>query len=520
MNGSELTKIRQNQMKFAFSQMNPNLIHGITNFERISIIEGGMPVIINGRIVSEVLLNLQEQSSSVSQPSLYSLILQTLDSFFVYNSTSNFGPTVSARRYYLFFFTIASAYSFITEESRITGVKDQWDWSVKYPLTSESEIYSWMSSVIYYISSSFGFTASPATWPADERWTVWTSMWTTWWNGRNNDGSVAAATIPNNSLLPNGAITLTVTQQQDISTYPQPTKWTPLVVEGRKRNYLTYGWGDVRSTCLSASDESTIKTSALTKVLSLSEREAEITNLVSIVSSLTDEQKIIAEFWAGGPFTITPPGMCIWFWRQFMEYKPQSLSTLFYSGLDLSIQVFECSRITWELKKNQMEARPIQEIRRLFSNTSIPKFDGTADIGANWIPYQMLNFVTPPFPDFPSGHSTFSQAFANVMTDWFGSLIPETEKRTVSNLNLLSPILPAEVTEAFGIFEIPVGSSEIQPGIVPTNSIKLSFYNWQQMAESAGVSRQYGGIHALSAHEGGQTVANGVFSKVKESWGI
>ncbi len=507
-------------MKFAFSQMNRSLIHGITHFERLSILEGGMPVIINGRIVSEVILNSQEEQSSNSQPSLHKLVLETLDSFFIYNSNSNFGPTVSARKYYLFFFSLTSAYSFITEESRITGIKDQWDWSIKYPLTSDSDIYSWMLSVIYYISSSFGFTASPVTSPADERWTVWSTMWTTWWNDRNNDGSVVAATIPDNSLLPNGTITLTVTEQQDISSYPQPTKWTPLVVGGRKRNYLTYGWGDVRSTCLSPSDESTIKTSALTKVLSLSEREAEIANLVSIVSSLTDEQKIIAELWAGGPFTITPPGMCIWFWRQFMEFKPQSLSTLFYSALDLSIQVFECSRITWELKKQQMEARPIQEIRRLFPTTSIPKYDGTADIGANWIPYQMLNFVTPPFPDFPSGHSTFSQAFANVMTDWFGPLIPATEKKTISNLNLLSPILPSEYTEEFGTFEIPVGASEIQPGTVPANSIKLSFYSWQQMAESAGVSRQYGGIHALSAHEGGQTVANEVFSRIKEHWSI
>ena len=35
--------------------------------------------------------------------------------------------------------------------------------------------------------------------------------------------------------------------------------------------------------------------------------------------------------------------------------------------------------------------------------------------GEEWIPYMQRNFVTPPFPGYTSGHSTFSRAAAEVL---------------------------------------------------------------------------------------------------------
>ena len=34
--------------------------------------------------------------------------------------------------------------------------------------------------------------------------------------------------------------------------------------------------------------------------------------------------------------------------------------------------------------------------------------------GADWIPYQVSTFPTPPFPEYTSGHSTFSAAGAEI----------------------------------------------------------------------------------------------------------
>ena len=42
-------------------------------------------------------------------------------------------------------------------------------------------------------------------------------------------------------------------------------------------------------------------------------------------------------------------------------------------------------------------------------------------LAENWWPYQRPSFVTPPFPGYVSGHSTFSRAAAEVMTLLTGS---------------------------------------------------------------------------------------------------
>ncbi len=39
----------------------------------------------------------------------------------------------------------------------------------------------------------------------------------------------------------------------------------------------------------------------------------------------------------------------------------------------------------------------------------------------DWLPYQASNFVTPPFPGYTSGHSTFSRAAAVVLAEFTGS---------------------------------------------------------------------------------------------------
>src|SRR5947209_8185472 len=53
---------------------------------------------------------------------------------------------------------------------------------------------------------------------------------------------------------------------------------------------------------------------------------------------------------------------------------------------------------------------------------------GAVDLPAeNWYPYSPRTFVTPPFPGFPSGHSTVSGACSKVLelftgSDKFGSV--------------------------------------------------------------------------------------------------
>jgi membrane-associated phospholipid phosphatase len=336
---------------------------------------------------------------------------------------------------------------------------------------------------------------------------------------------VAAAVPPTAADLPNGAIFLETTTSQDIAGYPNPRKWTPLSINGAQKKYLTTNWESVTSTCLSAADELSIKTAAQTAFLGTSPaRDTEISDLVSLSQTLTDEQKIIAEFWAGGPNTLTPPGMFIWLWRTFAVTSnlraTKGIDGVFLSGLQLAAELFEGSRMTWALKKQFFEARPIQEIRRAYASSTLVNYDGSSVAGNLWIPYQVTSFVTPPFPDFPSGHSTFGQVFANVMTEWFGNSIPDISAQSYSALPIWSPIFGAAFSTNWNTIPIAAGSSEIQAGVVPAAPITLSWGTWQEMADSCGVSRQYGGIHCVSAHIGGQSVANETHSRAKVTWGI
>jgi membrane-associated phospholipid phosphatase len=288
---------------------------------------------------------------------------------------------------------------------------------------------------------------------------------------------------------------------------------------------LTYNWNNVQSTALSGAQEASIKATAQASFPTVGQRTAEMADLVQLNGSLTDTQKVIAEFWAGGLTTVSPPGMCICIWKLFVELQQtahtRGWDAFFYSGLELSIHLFEAGRLVWGLKKANMQARPIQEIRRDYRGQTLQSWDGSTIAGEAWVPYQASNFVTPPFADFPSGHSAYSRSFANVMTRWFGASIPSLPIRSQSDLYLLSPLFTGSTEELrFGSWTVPQGTSEVQPGVVPAADITLTWTSWQDLAESAGVSRQYGGIHCASAHTGGVALANALSTELVPAWNI
>jgi hypothetical protein len=145
------------------------------------------------------------------------------------------------------------------------------------------------------------------------------------------------------------------------------------------------------------------------------------------------------------------------------------------------------------------------------------------------MPYQEVNFVTPPFPDFVSGHSGYSAVFANTMAQWFGDDIRTDGLVTMTDLNLVTPVQLGIQTQPFGTIVFPQGSSEIQHDVVPTQATTLSFTTWSGLAQSAGISRQYGGIHCLSAHLGSLALigdndgvvlngTTGLYKMIKNSW--
>jgi hypothetical protein len=106
-------------------------------------------------------------------------------------------------------------------------------------------------------------------------------------------------------------------------------------------------------------------------------------------------------------------------------------------------------------------------------------------LASRWMPYQRPTFVTPAFPGYVSGHSTFSRAAAEVLTAFTGSAY-----------------FPG------GLFESrhPAGSLTVERG--PSREVVLQAATYFDAADEAGVSRIYGGIHISQDDFGGRRIGS------------
>lgn len=198
--------------------------------------------------------------------------------------------------------------------------------------------------------------------------------------------------------------------------------------------------------------------------------------LIDISAHLTDRQKMIAEYWKDGPHSESPPGHWCLFGHYISQRDHHSLDDDVKMFFMLTNAVFDASIAAWDAKRAFDSIRPVSAIPFLFHGQTISAwggpFKGTVQLdGADWIPYQPLNFPTPPFPEYISGHSTFSAAAA-----------------TILSLYTHSDHFGASVTFA-------AGSSAIEPGSVPAAPVTLSWSTFSEAADEAGISRRYGGIH-------------------------
>jgi hypothetical protein len=93
-------------------------------------------------------------------------------------------------------------------------------------------------------------------------------------------------------------------------------------------------------------------------------------------------------------------------------------------------------------------------------------------LAVDWVPYQQPTFVTPAFSGYFSGHSTFSRAAAEVLTGFTGS-----------------EYFPGGLQE----WTVRAGALKFESG--PTHDVVLQWATYYDAADSAGISRLYGGIH-------------------------
>jgi hypothetical protein len=174
----------------------------------------------------------------------------------------------------------------------------------------------------------------------------------------------------------------------------------------------------------------------------------------------TAEQSEIAVFWSDFSYTAMPPGH----WHEIAATIVQSRETSLVDTSRLfallSVAQADAAIVCWETKFRYNIWRPITSIRRADEDGNL-----ITEADPAWDHF----LASPPFPSYPSGHSTFSKASSEVLSSFFG-------------------------TDAITF----VAASDSLPGVFRT------FHSLSECTEEVGMSRIYGGIHFMFDNVGGK----------------
>ncbi len=183
----------------------------------------------------------------------------------------------------------------------------------------------------------------------------------------------------------------------------------------------------------------------------------------------TAEQTEIARFWTDGAGTETPPGHWNQIALQVAEEQQNSLSANIRLFAKLNTALADAAIVAFDSKYTSDFWRPVTAIQDA-------AFDSNDETIADESWSSLL--INPNFPEYVSGHSTFSGAAATVLTALLGDDVSFT-------------------SESAGL-----------PGV------QRSFTSFNQAADEAGRSRVYGGIHFEFSNQDGLAIGRQIGESV------
>jgi hypothetical protein len=232
---------------------------------------------------------------------------------------------------------------------------------------------------------------------------------------------------------------------------PGPAAWQPTSKIAQQQAPLLPDWGRNRTFAMPSGATCGLPPPPAYSEDPASPFYAEAREVFDIRANMTEEQRMIARFWSDDPMlSPTPPGHWVSIAMQSLDKTRAPLETRVDVLARLGIALADAFIGCWATKYQYDLLRPVTYIRR----TMDPKWDSL--------------MITPPFPEYPSGHSTQSGAAATVLTAAFG--------------------------EDFA-FEDRTHVADGLPG--------RPFPSFWAAATEAALSRLYGGIHFRSAIEQG-----------------
>ncbi|NJN54471.1 MAG: vanadium-dependent haloperoxidase [Anaerolineae bacterium] len=319
--------------------------------------------------------------------------------------------------------------------------------------------------------------------------------------------------------------------QKDVAGWPMVDQANPDTFKDQA--FLTPHWGAVRPFALSSGNQfrphmppqagsTEPYTDALGQTMSNDEAyNQQVDEILNLSANLTDEQKVIAEYWADGPRSETPPGH----WNalahgiSFRDGHTIDEDIKMYFALNGAL--FDGSIAAWEAKRFYDYVRPASAIQHKYAGQLVEAWggpdQGTQLIpGETWRPYQSLTFVTPPFAEYVSGHSTFSAAAAEVLTRFTGS------NQFYDGVTVLydEDYNRDGIPDMLGQHVTPIRGNMFEGS--PADVVTLQWSTFQEAADEAGISRRYGGIHFqdadLFARQMGTQIGAQAYSLAEKYW--
>jgi hypothetical protein len=173
---------------------------------------------------------------------------------------------------------------------------------------------------------------------------------------------------------------------------------------------------------------------------------AQALEVYTVGKSLTPAESAIAHYWSDDPgLPGTPPGHMVGITAGVLRTSQSNLARSAEAFCRVGLALSDAFVCCWDCKYEYNLLRPVTYIQE--------------NIDANWLP----ELVTPPFPEYVSGHSVQSGAWAQVMSDFFGYNYPFLD--------------------------------EVHKNRTDIDGAPRAFNNFFEAANQAADSRLYGGIH-------------------------
>lgn len=274
-----------------------------------------------------------------------------------------------------------------------------------------------------------------------------------------------------------------------------PDRWQPIpFADGRggffRPGFLTPHWYRVKPLVLERVD--LFRSPPPPKVGSEQLRR-EVDEVIAFNASLSMRQRAVVEFMRDGPRSTGQSGH----WLRFA----QDVSLRDGYGIDQDVKLFfavagvafDAFAACWDAKRFYDSSRPWTLVRWYYKGKRIRGWAGPGkgvrtDLPAErWHPYSPDTFVTPPFPAYPSGHSTVSGAASRLLELATGS-------------DRLGVVCEHEAGSLTGEQGITPGAILAVDGKTPADApafsrVGLECPTFSATAEMAGISRVMGGYH-------------------------